>query len=359
MKELPAPPPSFAKRKGRILQQLSIPDSEYTDASPKGSIDAGIRDLIDEINGLDGFVTTSSCAGRVSVFVEGKKQQQGPGGDQGYEQEQEQERGQGAPTTATKPDTLAGVGGKGGGGSWLFVSHDPVSLSENSAGSDLDTVLGLGSPRGPEQPGAGGGNAEEGSSLVHFKFEPMILHVLTASPDHAQLLLRCGLQAGFRESGAINLTAAATPAEPATPMVAIRSMGLALESLVGVQRPGGVPQRTVSAEYLRTLLRVANDRFVANAERIQRFRAGLLDATTVRSGKEGAGWEDAQARRERMRAEGLRRKAELQFQQQQQQQQQQQTQLQQSDTLSGVEDADIGIGIDIEPYTALNAYDAT
>lgn len=172
MKELPAPPPSFAKRKDRILQQLAIPASEYTDASPKGSIDAGVRDLIDEINGLDGFVTTSSCAGRVSVFVEGQKQQQGLGGDQGYEQEREQ----GVPATA-KPDTLAGVGGKGGGGSWLFVSHDPVSLDEKSAGSDLDSILGLGSSTKSEQPGVGGGELAddaEGSRLVHFKFEPMV-----------------------------------------------------------------------------------------------------------------------------------------------------------------------------------------
>lgn len=135
-----------------------------------------------------------------------------------------------------------------------------------------------------------------------------------------------------------------------TPMVAVRSMGLALESLVGVRTPAGALQRTVSAEYLRTLLRVANGRFVANAERIQRFRAGLLDATAVRSKKDGTGWEDAQARRERMRAEGLRRKAELQLQQQQQQRQQ-------DGAISGIEDTHVDV--DIESYTTLDAYDAT
>ena len=69
MQGLPPPAGLFAAKKAKILSQLSVPDAEYSDASPKGSVDDGIRDLIDEINALDGLVTTSSCAGRVSVFV--------------------------------------------------------------------------------------------------------------------------------------------------------------------------------------------------------------------------------------------------------------------------------------------------
>jgi tRNA wybutosine-synthesizing protein 3 len=71
----PAPslPPSFIRKKAKILSQLAVPAAEYDDLSPKGSIDDGIRDLIDEINACEAFVTTSSCAGRVSVFLEGQK----------------------------------------------------------------------------------------------------------------------------------------------------------------------------------------------------------------------------------------------------------------------------------------------
>ncbi|RYP07162.1 hypothetical protein DL764_002709 [Monosporascus ibericus] len=282
MRRLPTPSPSFTKRKDRILQQLSIPDSEYTDASPKGSIDAGIRHLIDGINRLDGFVTTSSCAGRVSVFVEGKKAtdpEQQARLDEGYDQEQ----------VAPKPAQIAGVGGKGGGGSWLFVSHDPVPLEEGPSRADLDLLLGLRSSRVSGQRRIGeDGSSESPTRLIHFKFEPM---------------------AGFRESGAINLTANA--GEPVTPIVAIRSMGLALESLIGMQTQG-VPQRTVSAEYLENLLRIANERFAANTERIERFRLGVLEATQPPKKKDGTEWEDAQTRRERKRAEGLKRKAEFQ-----------------------------------------------
>jgi len=66
-------PQSFLVKKHRILESLNIPAEEYHDLSPKDSIDESIRDLIDEINSLEGFVTTSSCGGRVSVFLEGKK----------------------------------------------------------------------------------------------------------------------------------------------------------------------------------------------------------------------------------------------------------------------------------------------
>ncbi|KAI1801712.1 methyltransferase TYW3-domain-containing protein [Daldinia bambusicola] len=162
-----------------------------------------------------------------------------------------------------------------------------------------------------------GGEEEEGDAvqdiasarLVHFKFEPMILHVLTASPEHAQLLLRCGLQAGFRESGAVSLTPAAGE-QHASPIVAIRSMGLTFESLIGYQSDGDKIHCTVPPSYLRTLIRIANERFVENTKRINRFRAALAEATKpVDDGKDG--WEDAQVRRERKRAEGLKRKEEL------------------------------------------------
>jgi tRNA wybutosine-synthesizing protein 3 len=131
---------------------------------------------------------------------------------------------------------------------------------------------------------------------------------LTASLEHAQLLLKCALQAGFRESGALNLTA---PKEEAvTPIVAVRSMGLAFESLIGVQKGDDV-HSTVSPNYLQTLVDISNERFVENSKRIQRFRAAILEATQPLKKKDGTEWEDAEARRERKKAEGLRRKAEL------------------------------------------------
>lgn len=141
-----------------------------------------------------------------------------------------------------------------------------------------------------------------------------ILHVLTASPAHAQLLLRCALQAGFRESGAVNLTAA-TDQQP-SPMVAVRSMGLGFESLVGRQVGDDVRELLVPEEYLHALMSIANERFIENEKRIARFQEALTGAIQADQGTrtkpDGTEWEDAAARKERKRAEGLRRRAELQ-----------------------------------------------
>ncbi|KAF4445713.1 hypothetical protein F53441_10587 [Fusarium austroafricanum] len=283
MQKLASSPPTFLERKKKILEQLAIPDTEYTDASPKGSVDEGIRELIDEINRHSGFVTTSSCAGRVSVFLEGRRV---------AETDREDER-------------VAGVGGKGAGGAWLFVSHDPVPDNDGSA--DWSSLFGFEDPKEAQDTP---GTVKE-KRLVHFKFEAMILHVLTASPEHAQILLRCGLQAGFRESGALNITPSGKDA--AAPMVAIRTMGLAFESLIG-QQVDGHRQRIVSPEYLHTLVKIANERFVENKKRIDRFQNAFRDAVSIpspRRNPEGQEWEDAAVRRERKRAEGLRKKAEL------------------------------------------------
>lgn len=202
----PPIPASFSRRKQTILAQLALPDEEYTDLSPKGTVDAGIRDLIDEINAVDGLVTTSSCAGRVSVFLEGRRgggrgsreigddggggivaggrgameeeegQLQLPGHPQADLVEEEDGFGGGGESARTMT-TIAGVGGKGGGGRWLFVSHEPVQM-EGKLDSEPNIV---GALLGMEEPifdGRDGRQAEgmgDGSTrLIHFKFEPMV-----------------------------------------------------------------------------------------------------------------------------------------------------------------------------------------
>lgn len=164
----------FAARKRKILAQLAVPDAEYTDASPKGTVDAGIRDLIDELNGLDGFVTTSSCGGRVSVFVEGVKKKGTAAAGQN-QQVQEVDGGDDAeaePAARPAGMTLAAAGGKGGGGNWLYVSHEPVPVMGDQM--DLKDVLGLANSN-EEVDDEGSSLKEDYSSrLIHFKFEPMV-----------------------------------------------------------------------------------------------------------------------------------------------------------------------------------------
>lgn len=176
-------------------------------------MDAGIRDLIDEINAVDGLVTTSSCAGRISVFLEGQRGGAGlmsssssstrvergydelgagneeevdetadlgplqlPGHPQANLVEEEEERGDSA-RSRTTTTTIAGTGGKGGGGKWLFVSHDPVQMEGklDSEPNIVGALLGMEEPifdgrEGSQAEGMGDG----ATRLIHFKFEPMV-----------------------------------------------------------------------------------------------------------------------------------------------------------------------------------------
>lgn len=57
---------------------------------------------------------------------------------------------------------------------------------------------------------------------------------------------------------------------------------------------------------------IGNERFLENAKRIERFRIAFKESLAPKMAKrnpEGREWEDAASRRERMREEGLRRKA--------------------------------------------------
>jgi tRNA wybutosine-synthesizing protein 3 len=137
-------PTVFEEKKKRIIKQLEVPETEYTDLSPKGSIDAGIRELIDEINAVPSLVTTSSCGGRVSVYVEGRSLLASSEDD-------------------TDDATMKSSGGKGGG-RWLFVSHDPVGTNDSLSHH-------FGFQRSVKQIPV---DLSPDASLVHFKFEAMV-----------------------------------------------------------------------------------------------------------------------------------------------------------------------------------------
>jgi tRNA wybutosine-synthesizing protein 3 len=140
---------AFKEKKESILQSLNQPEEAYHDLSPKGTVDEGIRDLIQKINNIPGLVTTSSCAGRVSVFLAGRSRSTQPLQD--------------GPDAAEEDTTSSG--GKGGG-KWLFISHDVAELPDFSASVDWRERLGLEDGLGREIP--------VGSNLVYLKFEPMV-----------------------------------------------------------------------------------------------------------------------------------------------------------------------------------------
>lgn len=131
------------------------------------------------------------------------------------------------------------------------------------------------------------------------------------------------MTAGFRESGISGLFD--SKCRPTAPMVAVRTTGLALDSIIGfhssdTSHPGGrqkiVP--IVSEEYLRTLLQLANDRFEENESRKQRFSLALAEklhlSKPLHMGSDlptRGGHEPKAVRAERMKQEGLLRKQEM------------------------------------------------
>ena len=146
-----------------------------------------------------------------------------------------------------------------------------------------------------------------------------ILHILAASAEQAQAALSAAMTAGFRESGITGLID--SKARPTPPMVAVRSSGLGLDSIIGFHSADPsttVHQRIVpmvSEAYLRTLIQVANERFRENADRKLRFRVALIERAGPPSSPRhgtgvaaGPGYETAAARRERKRQEGLERR---------------------------------------------------
>lgn len=177
MKSLPPPSSTFTARKSKILSQLSLPDADYTDLSPKGSVDVGIRDLISEINARDGLVTTSSCAGRVSVYLEGKKSKSSSfSASRPPSQQQQQQSEETNPETGevgvVVSSSSSTVGGKGGG-EWLYVSHDPVPCRENGIYEELFGLKERRRNSGCDDDDDDGKPDEQGK-LIHFKFEPMV-----------------------------------------------------------------------------------------------------------------------------------------------------------------------------------------
>ena len=132
---------------------------------------------------------------------------------------------------------------------------------------------------------------------------------MTVSLHHAKPILAAAINSGFRESGVQSLKN--LDDVNAFPMVAVRTSGLAFESLIGCSQPdsdsGERLKPLVSEDYLRMLLRIGNERFVTNRERIARFEDELF------AGKQrDSQWENAEMRRERKRNAGLAQQAALQ-----------------------------------------------
>lgn len=185
------------------------------DASPKGSWDEGVTGLLGVVNAHPHLYSTSSCSGRVSIYVEGPK-------------------------------------GRKGGGEWLFVTH---AFSEFAA-MKLD-----------ELDVDGGGSERE----IVMKFEPMILHLCARNAAMATKALGMAISCGFRESGMVPQKGRETV------MVGIRS-SLRLEIPLGSVTPDGAAlDLKLDQAYLLWLQHIVERKFAENEERIHRLERGFRE----------------------------------------------------------------------------------
>ncbi|KAK9319947.1 tRNA wybutosine-synthesizing protein [Lipomyces orientalis] len=272
------PPAAFVAKKTHILQELASP---LPDLSPKGGPDVQILPLLNLINSHPLLVTTSSCAGRVVIYAEGVR-------TGNHSQLDGVEGGDG--TTDASGGSVGSVGGKGSGGRWIYVTHDePVGTIESGSWSDL-LFNGIHTTTEDAVHNADFVHRR----YVHFKFEPMILHILCADSETAQKFLGIALAAGFRESGYNGS------------ILAVRC-SLRIDAPVGYLSASGesiIP--LVDDNYLRTLMQMSIERFIENKRRTDRFFESVK-----RSFNLGVEVETKEERRLRKRLEGLGRQRDL------------------------------------------------
>ena len=232
------------------------------DKSPKGHVDAPIRQLVDTINAHPCFATLSSCSGRISVFD--------PHGHNDNNQNSNNDDGEKASHVVaenasiaddTEPEQSSGKGH----GRWLLVSHE--TIDPNSLASTMDFVQRQ--TMASHSQGSFRNNKDHKEAANHdmddsvvFKMEPMLLHVAASTLSRGKQLLGLALRLGFRESGLIVTDTRIT--------VAIRSYSLALS--VPIAREGPL---LPSNEYLYALCRHANEKLNQNMTKLQKLQGGI------------------------------------------------------------------------------------
>ncbi|KAK9451205.1 tRNA wybutosine-synthesizing protein [Limtongia smithiae] len=263
----------FTAKKRRILAELASP---MPDLSPKGGPDAQILPLLDLVNAHPLMVTTSSCAGRVSVYAEGVRCMKS------ISDEREEQASEAVART---------VGGKGGG-RWLYVTHEELPSSVQSWSGLL---LGEGISVVKDTDSSISGTVVR--RYIHFKFEPMILHVLCATPEIAHKLLTIALDCGFRESGYNGN------------ILAVRC-SLSLDAPIGYLSADIEDSAVliVDESYLDILIQMARERYTENRARTQKFEEGMR--SMMLAAKENETKETKEQRRVRKHAEGLQRQQE-------------------------------------------------
>lgn len=259
----------FDQKKRAILEEIS---SLEPDLSPKGSIDQLCLPIMDLINSHQDMVTTSSCSGRISVFVEGKK-------------------------VLSAEETKAG--GKGLGGRWLYVSHE-----QNKILNWLDTLT---NDEIKFENTDSNDHIDNSIRYILYKYEPFILHVKCRDFKSASKLFNVAMSCGFRESGI-----------GSNNIVAIR-INIKLDVPIGFLDASDNDTLTffVPKCYINVLDKLTLSKFIENKKKMDELYSkidkeiiSVPDLANLSIDSEVT--ETKEERRERKRKEGLERQRQLQ-----------------------------------------------
>lgn len=260
----------FDQKKNSILQEIN---SLEPDLSPKGSIDRLCLPIMDLINSHKDMVTTSSCSGRISVFVEGTK--------------------------SVSKDEIK-TGGKGLGGRWLYVSHEQDKVL-NWVDTLTDDRIIFGSAEDT------GDDFDNSIQYILYKYEPFILHVKCRDFKSASKLFNVAMSCGFRESGI-----------GSNNIVAIR-INIKLDVPIGFLDVAANDTLTffASKRYINILDKLTVSKFIENKKKMDELYNKIdkeiisvqPEAEDIKSNEVK---ETKEERRERKRKEGLERQRQLQ-----------------------------------------------
>ncbi|KAG0673421.1 hypothetical protein C6P40_002948 [Pichia californica] len=219
------------------------------------------------------MVTTSSCSGRVSVFVEGSK-------------ELNTERDN--PADLLTADEAFKIGAKGEGGHWLFVSHEKEDINE--WWMKTSPLLKFEKSSDKEY------NIK--TRYILFKYEPLILHVQCRDFKSASRLYSSAMGCGFRESGI-----------GANNNVAIR-ISIRLDVPIGYINNKDELISVVDEAYLKMITKLAFDRFLENERKMEKLY-NRIDEEVIQYIESTDHIETKEERKERKMQEGLARRDEV------------------------------------------------
>ncbi len=244
------------------------------DKSPKGSVDEGIRSLVDLINAHPSYATLSSCSGRISLFDPNN------GGDLDKSITIGNSKSINIESNAVMDDSGDPVGSNNstgkGYGSWLITSHATITsqylievldkhaiTSSSSRGSNSNANSSSSNISSSNISSSNNPERQRPAAALIFKHEPLLLHIAACNLRRARQLLTIACNLGFRESGLVVTSKRIT--------VAIRSHSLSLTvpiSSRGHLRP--------SDEYLSGLVNEANDRFHLNEQKLRNLEKEIM-----------------------------------------------------------------------------------